>query len=132
MTRRQELARNHAVYLMSDLNQRIKAEAEPGVFEVIRWANMVHEDTMKRLGTDLSVTDQLAPQKFNLYEREEARKILLEYGAGKPTRIVEHRGSKKHPIAFNTTVVPSGSAKQLTEPAFIEAEVVTYDRPVNP
>lgn len=77
------------------------------------------------------IKDRLIPLRYTLDEREEARKILLEYGAGKPTRIVEHRGSKKHPIAFNTTVVPSGSARLLTEPAFIEAEVVQDDRPVD-
>lgn len=118
---------------MSDLNQRIKAQAEPGVFKVIEWATMVHEDTMKRMFGDFDLLKTVLERdhgRYTLYEREEARKILLEYGAGKPTRIVEHRGSKKHPIAFNTTVVPSGSAKQLTEPAFIEAEVVN-DRTVD-
>lgn len=109
---------------MSNVNTKLKEQAEPGVYEVIKWALMVHEDTMKRLCSVDLVEKVEGSQVFTVYEREEARKIILEYGAGKPTRIVEHRGSKKQPICFNTVIVPTGSAKQLKEPAFIDAEVV--------
>ena len=84
---------------MDNLNHQIKEQAAPGVLKVIEWALVVHEDTMKVLA---NVDHHLAVPvgKFTLAEREEARKILLDYGAGKPTRIVEHRGNKKQPIAF--------------------------------
>lgn len=108
---------------MENLNQAIKAKAAPGVIEVIEWALLVHDDTMKTLSTE--VVDHLKFPRFTLYEREEARKILLEYGAGKPTRIVEHRGSKKQPIYFETEVVPT--RPQLPEAEYITAEVVSTD-----
>lgn len=105
----------------TDLNQKIKAAAEPGVYEVIAWALKVHEDTMARLEGRLTI-DLLNPSgQFSVYEREEARKILLEYGAGKPTRIVEHRGNKRAPIAFETTVVKRLSAKE-PDTTVIDAE----------
>ena len=97
---------------MSNLNQQIKAAAEPGVLKVIDWALMVHEDTMQ-IVNDVARTESCVG-RYSLYEREEARKILLEYGAGKPTRIVEHRGSKKNPICFETEIV--GPPKLLKEP----------------
>ena len=97
---------------MENINQEIKQVAAPGVLKVIEWALAVHEDTMKVL-TNADHFEVLVG-KFTLAEREEARKILLDYGAGKPTRIVEHRGNKKQPIAFETTIVPS--RKQLMEP----------------
>ena len=97
---------------MSNLNQQIKAAAEPGVFKVIDWALMVHEDTMQ-IVNDVTRKES-SVGRFSLYEREEARKILLEYGAGKPARIVEHRGSKKNPICFETEIV--GLPKLLKEP----------------
>lgn len=105
---------------MSNLNQQIKDQAEPGVLRVIEWALLVHEDTMKTLND----VDHLAVLvgKYTLCEREEARKILLEYGAGKPTRIVEHRGSKKNPIAFETTIVPT--RRMLQEPETIDVEIL--------
>lgn len=96
----------------------IKEQAAPGVLKVIEWALMVHEDTMDVLYR--SKADHLAVGRFGLDEREEARKILMEYGVGKPTRIVEHRGSKKQPIQFETSVVQT--TKQLQEPETIEAE----------
>jgi hypothetical protein len=105
---------------MSNLNQQIKAAAEPGVFKVIEWALMVHEDTMRVINSVDHCANLVG--KFTLDEREEARKILLEYGAGKPTRIVEHRGSRKQPIAFETVVI--GPSKQLPEPETIEAEFI--------
>lgn len=106
---------------MSILNTQIKEKAEPGVLKVIDWALMVHEDTM-RIHTDVDHMASVMVGRFTLYEREEARKILLEYGAGKPTRIVEHRGSRKNPIAFETTII--GTQKQLKEPdtQIIDAE----------
>lgn len=114
---------------MENLNQAIKAKAAPGVIEVIEWALLVHDDTMKTLSTEVVAAslghDHLKVPRFTLYEREEARKILLEYGAGKPTRIVEHRGSKKQPIYFETEVVPT--RPQLPEAEYITAEVVSTD-----
>lgn len=111
---------------MSDINRAIKDAAAPGVIQVIEWARAVHEDTMNVLqgSVEDQIKDQLRPSRFTLYEREEARKILLEYGAGKPTRIVEHRGSNKHPIAFKTTIVGAQPALTEGEPAYIPAEVV--------
>jgi hypothetical protein len=114
---------------MSNLNQRIKEQAEPGVFEVIQWALMVHEDTMKMLRDSTTVVNHLI-SRYSLTEREEARKILLEYGAGKPTRIVEHRGSKSQPLQFETRVVTT--QKQLNEPATIDAEIVQTNGISNP
>lgn len=114
-----------------DLNQRIREQAEPGVEAVIEWALRVHADTMDELSLDpaerlkRSLRDQLSPQplRFTLDEREEARQILLDYGAGKPARIVIHKGSKKNPICFNTVVGVPGQQKQLTEPdTTIDAE----------
>lgn len=105
---------------MSNLNTQIKEQAEPGVLEVIAWALIVHEDTMKIARGELKTVDHFGLGRYSLDEREEARKILLEYGAGKPTRIVEHRGSKKQPICFETQVV--STPKMLTEPATIDAE----------
>ena len=104
---------------MENLNQQVKDIAAPGVLEVIRWALMVHEDTMKQLVKE----DHLAMivGRYSLGEREEARKILLDYGAGKPARIMIHKGSKKEPICFNT-VIASTQQRQLTEPSTIEAE----------
>lgn len=114
---------------MTDLNERIKTAAEPGVFEVIEWALMVHKDTMSR-AQGASIVDQLSNGPYSLDEREEARKILLEYGAGKPTRVVEHRGNSKKPIAFTTTIVPT--TPQLKEPApFAPAELVEENEPAN-
>lgn len=105
---------------MENLNTQIKEKAAPGVLEVIEWALMVHEDTMKPMRS----LDELAHQssRFSLYEREEARKILLEYGAGKPARIMIHKGSKKEPIQFATTV--TSGTRLLTEPETIDAELV--------
>lgn len=110
---------------MPNLNEKIKAAAEPSVFEVIRWATLVHEDTMNVL--EHPQVDNEAVGRFTLYEREEARKIIMEYGAGKPTRIVEHRGSKKAPICFETEVVRT--RPQLPEAEYIPAEVVTDETP---
>src|SRR5258708_640222 len=106
------------VFLMSNLNTQIKEKAEPGVFEVIEWALGVHDDTMKIMRGELSLDHLHGVGRYTLDEREEARKILLEYGAGKPTRIVEHRGSKKQPICFETQVV--STTKMLKEPDTIE------------
>lgn len=106
---------------MSDLNQQIKEQAAPGVLQVIEWALKVHEDTMSRL--EGRTVDRLDEEFFTLDQREEARKILLEYGAGKPARVMIHQGSKKNPIQFETNIVKT-EPKQLTEPDFIEAEVV--------
>lgn len=104
---------------MSNLNQAIKEASAESVLQVIEWAKKVHEDTMNRLEGRQPVDMLGSP--FTVYEREEARKIILEYGVGKPTRIVEHRGSKKAPICFNTVIVPT--TKALPEP-YIDAEVV--------
>lgn len=114
---------------MSTINQRLKDQAEPSVLEVIAWAQLVHEDTMKIARGELK-TDLLSVGRYSLDEREEARKIILEYGAGKPTRIVEHRGSKKAPICFETQVVSAKNPiKQLSEPEppFVDAEFTTND-----
>lgn len=110
-----------------DLNQRIREQAEPGVEAVIEWALRVHADTMDELSLDLDPAERLKrsfqPLRFTLDEREEARQILLDYGAGKPARIVIHKGSKKNPICFNTVVGVPGQQKQLTEPdTTIDAE----------
>jgi len=116
---------------MENLNKQIKDLAAPGVIEVIQWALMVHENTMdvmtrrSKEKQDLLAEDVVKRQLFyTLDEREEARKILLEYGAGKPTRIVEHRGSKKQPIQFATTIVRQ--QPQLEEKT-IDAEFVSTD-----
>lgn len=105
---------------MENINKAIKDQAAPGVLQVIEWALVVHEDTMQMLNN----VDKCAVLvgKFTLDEREEARKILLDYGAGKPTRIIEHRGNKRQPICFETEVV--GVPKQLKEPEMqtIDAE----------
>lgn len=109
---------------MSNINQAIRAKAEPGVLEVIEWALIVHQNTMVVTtrrdvdGNELApaVIEQLT-RMFTLDEREEARKTLLEYGAGKPTRIVEHRGSKTHPLTFravtNTPQLPVADSEVL-------------------
>lgn len=119
-----------------DLNEAIKAAAEPGVYSVIEWALAVHADTMDQINLDpaerlkQAVQDHLSPTKqqqiFTLDEREEARRILLDYGAGKPARIIEHRGNSKKPIMFET-VVGSTTPKQLKEPdtQTIDAEVLS-------
>lgn len=96
---------------MSNINTQIKDKAAPGVLEVIEWALMVHTDTMEQMLKPNH--DHLRVGKYTEDEREEARKILLEYGAGKPTRVVEHRGSKAHPFKFETEIVPS---RRLTPP----------------
>lgn len=117
-----------------DLNDAIKAAAEPGVYSVIEWALAVHADTMEQINLDpaerlkQAVQDHLSPTKqqiFTLDEREEARRILLDYGAGKPARIIEHRGNSKKPILFETRV--ASTAKQLKEPdtQVIDAEVLS-------
>ncbi len=119
-----------------DLNERIKAQAEPGVFDVIEWALAVHADTMDRLN-GVATQDHLSGAlgkngvtvyegRFSLDEREEARRILLDYGAGKPARIIEHRGNSKKPIMFETRV--GSTVKQLKEPdemQTIDAEVLS-------
>jgi hypothetical protein len=107
-----------------DLNEAIKAAAEPGVYEVIEWALQVHADTMEQLNK--SYVDHLTQHgRFSLVEREEARRILLDYGAGKPARIIEHRGNSKKPILFETRV--GSTVKQLKEPdtQTIDAEVLS-------
>lgn len=111
---------------MANDHQALKELAAPGAMEVIAWARKVHENTMQ-LMTDASLVGELrnlAAMLFTLDEREEARKLLIEYGAGKPTRIVEHRGSNKHPIAFKTQIVGAQPALTEGEPAYIPAEVV--------
>lgn len=107
--------------LMSNLNQQVKEQLTPDVFRAAEWAHVVHENTMQLLQEELT-SEQRAKLyvMFTLDEREEARKIILEYGLGKPTRIVEHRGSKKQPIQFATTIVPT--QKQLP---VVDAELIT-------
>lgn len=106
-----------------ELNEAIKAAAEPGVYSVIEWALAVHADTMDVMNR--TQTDHLALGRFTLDEREEARRILLDYGAGKPARIIEHRGNSKKPIMFETRV--GSTVKQLNEPdtQTIDAEVLS-------
>lgn len=116
-----------------DLNDAIKAAAEPGVYSVIEWALAVHADTMDQINLDpaerlkRAVQDHLSTKQqiFTLDEREEARRILLDYGAGKPARIIEHRGNSKKPILFETRV--GSTVKQLKEPdtQVIDAEVLS-------
>lgn len=129
--------KSRAVSILSDLNQRIKEQAEPGVLQVIEWALECHANTMRVLRGRNEDGSQMNPleieqlrRKYTLDEEEEARKILLEYGAGKPTRVVEHRGNKSKPIAFTTTIVPT--TPQLKEPApFAPAELVEDNESAN-
>lgn len=111
---------------VSNINTQIKDAAAPSVLLVIEWAKKVHDDTMGLM--ERPSRDLLAERRYTEDEREEARKIILEYGAGKPTRIVEHRGSKKNPILFETEVV---GRKQLPEAPFVDAEVVTSTETIN-
>ena len=106
-----------------DLNEAIKAQAEPGVYEVIAWALAVHADTMEVM--ERSKSDHLALGRFSLDEREEARRILLDYGAGKPARIIEHRGNKKNPIMFETRVGSTTKQLKEPEPEYCPAEVLS-------
>jgi hypothetical protein len=110
--------------MSADLIKRIKEQAEPGVVSVIEWALAVQADTMEVL--EKSKTDHLFVGRFSLDEREEARQILLDYGAGKPARIIEHIGNKRKPICFETEIVRT-NPKQLTEPdnsVTIDAEIL--------
>jgi hypothetical protein len=111
---------------MSNINSQIKDAAAPSVLLVIEWAKKVHDDTMEQMNKPSR--DLLAERRYTEDEREEARTILLEYGAGKPTRIVEHRGNKKKPICFETEVV---GRKQLPEAPYLDAEVVTSPEAIN-
>jgi hypothetical protein len=111
---------------MSDINQRIKELAEPGVMQVIQWALMVNKQAMwLAIGVDdegHKLTDgELTTLRFRFSddEREQARKILLDYGAGKPTRVIEHKGKQKHLVSFEKHDRP-----QLSAPPFAPAEVV--------
>src|SRR5579859_2002178 len=117
---------------MANDNQALKAKAAPGASEVIEWALIVHRSTMDVTtrctadGKSLTLLEvETESRRFTLDEREEARKLLIEYGAGKPTRIVEHRGSNRHPIAFKTTIVGQQGQLPSGEPDYIPAEVVS-------
>ena len=66
----------------------MSSRSNSGVLKVIEWALAVHEDTMKVL-TNVDHTRRVLVDNFTLAEREEARKILLDYGAGKPTRLAK-------------------------------------------
>lgn len=107
---------------MENINTQLKEKAAPGVLSVIDWALLVHEDTMRLVNGNVEdqTKDQLLQRRYTLDEREEARQILLDYGAGKPARIMIHKGSKKEPIQFATVIAPTN--KQLKEPDTIEAE----------
>lgn len=111
---------------MEITNKLLKDKAAPGAMAVIEWAGLVHENTMQLLQDHTLTQDQRTKLSimFTWDEREEARKLLIEYGAGKPTRIVQHVGDKKKPICFETEIVRTNPALPEHTDNTIDAEVL--------